>query len=207
MNALVENPSADELHDLQPLFEAGLWIFGPEYEGIGKYTSNNSLSTVIKKFFSKKKVKLKNPRKRPDFVLLEDSSIGVYSADDFDDSSEVDAINKVFIVELKKGGFKVSHKEKRQALDYALNLFDSGAFSSNDPKIVCCVLGAKIDHSARFPSKEGENIIVKTKTYESVLRRASARTHHLIRKIEETKGISTELNDREIKEVLEQRTL
>ncbi len=28
MEKLVENPLADELHDLQPLFERGLWIFG-----------------------------------------------------------------------------------------------------------------------------------------------------------------------------------
>ena len=32
MQQLVEDPEADELHQLQPLFERGLWIFGTEYE-------------------------------------------------------------------------------------------------------------------------------------------------------------------------------
>ena len=32
LQALVHSTVADELHDIQPLFERGLWIFGPEYE-------------------------------------------------------------------------------------------------------------------------------------------------------------------------------
>jgi hypothetical protein len=34
LEKLVESHDADELHDLQPLFERGLWIFGPEFEAI-----------------------------------------------------------------------------------------------------------------------------------------------------------------------------
>ena len=34
LDKLVENPSSDELHDIQPIFEKGLWIFGPEYESL-----------------------------------------------------------------------------------------------------------------------------------------------------------------------------
>ena len=48
MEKLVENPLADELHDLQPLFERGLWIFGPEYESVD-FRSNRGLAEVIGK--------------------------------------------------------------------------------------------------------------------------------------------------------------
>ena len=34
LQELVDSPKADELHDLQPLFERGLWMFGVEYEAI-----------------------------------------------------------------------------------------------------------------------------------------------------------------------------
>ncbi len=32
LERLMNDPKTDELHDLQPLFDVGLWIFGPEYE-------------------------------------------------------------------------------------------------------------------------------------------------------------------------------
>ena len=34
LQGIVHSTTADELHDIQPLFERGLWIFGPEYEGV-----------------------------------------------------------------------------------------------------------------------------------------------------------------------------
>jgi hypothetical protein len=49
LEKLVENPLADELHDLQPLFERGLWIFGPEFEAVD-FRSNRGLSQIIGKF-------------------------------------------------------------------------------------------------------------------------------------------------------------
>jgi hypothetical protein len=208
LEILVDDPKTKELQDLQPLFEAGLWIFGPEYEGLEKYTSNERLSTFIKKYFEKKKVEVVNPQKRPDFVILPDSSIGVYSYDDHDGEGEVDAIKKLLIVELKKGGHKITKKEKRQALDYAMDLIDSGAFSSSYPKILCYVLGSRVDPRDIEPSHEKDKLITaEAKTYETVLRKAHGRTFKLIKKIKDTKGISVELEDEDMKEILEQRSL
>ncbi len=92
---LVEDPSADELHDIQPLFECGLWIFGPEYESVS-FMSNRSLATIVKEFFQDQGVILSTPRRRPDFVALPDASIGIYSSDDHDDG-EVSGIAKVLL--------------------------------------------------------------------------------------------------------------
>ncbi len=66
-NAGRENPHADELHDLQPLFERGLWIFGPEYEAVD-FRSNRGLTEIIGKFLGGPEYK--PPKKRPDFVVL-----------------------------------------------------------------------------------------------------------------------------------------
>lgn len=63
LERLVEDKNSNELHDLQPLFERGLWIFGPEFESIS-FTSNRTLATNVKKFFGK--AVWENPAKRPD---------------------------------------------------------------------------------------------------------------------------------------------
>jgi len=126
IGAIMDRSGADELHELQPLFERGLWIFGPEYE-TKEFTSNKTLSTVIAKFFGKKGIKIENPAKRPDFVVLPDSSISVYSSDAYDvTSGEVCGIQKILIIELKKGGSTVGVSERRQAEDYATDLMTSG---------------------------------------------------------------------------------
>ena len=71
-------PHADELHDLQPLFERGLWIFGPEYEAVD-FRSNRGLAEVIGKFLGG--ADYKPSKRRPDFVVLPEVSIGAYCAD------------------------------------------------------------------------------------------------------------------------------
>ena len=179
LEGLVENHTADELHDLQPLFERGLWIFGPEFESIS-FTSNRSLATVVKKFFGSPN--LEHPKKRPDFVILPDSSIGIYACDDFNENHEVSGFKSIVIVELKKGGFNITDKEKTQARTYARELRKSGKVNKST-KIVCYVLGTYVDPLDEETSTDGETII-HPRTYNTVLRQAHARTFNLLRKIE-----------------------
>jgi Histidine kinase-, DNA gyrase B-, and HSP90-like ATPase len=75
LQELIRDKGADELHELQPLFERGLWMFGPEYEAV-EFTSNRSMNTVVREFFQKQGVTAS--RSRPDFVVLPDSSIGAF---------------------------------------------------------------------------------------------------------------------------------
>jgi Histidine kinase-, DNA gyrase B-, and HSP90-like ATPase len=196
LDGLVESHTSDELHDLQPLFERGLWIFGPEFESIS-FTSNRSLATVVKKFFGS--AILECPSKRPDFVILTESSIGVYACDDFDEHHEVNGFKSVVIVELKKGGFKITNEEKTQAANYARELRRSGRVSKNT-KIICYVLGTYVDPLDEDISTDGETTI-HPRTYNTVLRQAHARTFNLLRKIESVQ--EPELNpDKELEEVL-----
>lgn len=180
LEKLVENPTTDELHGIQPLFESGLWIFGPEYESID-FIANRSLNTVIRDFFKDQSVDLTTPRKRPDIVALPNSTLSVYSADSFDERSEVNGISKVLIIELKRGGFTISRQERQQAQDYASEVRKSGKIGRNT-SIVGFVLGAQIDSDSLDEVKEGETIIYP-RPYSVVLRQAHARTFNLQEKI------------------------
>jgi hypothetical protein len=196
IESLCDDPKADELHKLQPLFETGLWIFGPEYEGI-QFTSNKSLSTVIKKLFNGGEVN--DPKKRPDFVVLPDSSLGIYSSDRYDEDGEVCGIKKVLIVELKRGGSKIVKKHLIQATDYADEIIKCGKIDA-ETKIICYVLGSKVEY--RDPFNTGR-INAIPRAYSTILRQAHARTFNLMKKIEDYKNIS-EIDDNEIREILAQ---
>ena len=198
MESIVDDPETKELQELQPLFKNGLWIFGPEYEAID-FTSNKTLLTVINKLFDGGAVD--HPRKRPDFVVLSDSTIGAYSSDQHDNNGEVCGIRKVLILELKRGGSIIKQKERRQAEDYAEEIKKSGKVEQ-DTEIVCYVLGSKVDSP---PTKVGDTINVIPRPYSTVLRQAHARTFNLIKKIKEFKENSgEEATDKEIKEILSQ---
>jgi hypothetical protein len=138
LESLVENSHADELHDLQPLFEHGLWIFGPEFEAIS-FISNRSLATVIKMMLGN--AVIENERKRPDFVILPDSSIGIYSCDNFDEEHEINDFSKVVIVELKRAGVPIETTQKDQALTYARELRKSNKVGLKTPIIAYVQLG------------------------------------------------------------------
>ncbi len=50
LQELIRDKNTDEVHDLQPLFERGLWMFGPEYESV-EFTSNRGMAFIVQKFF------------------------------------------------------------------------------------------------------------------------------------------------------------
>ena len=195
---LVEDPSSDELHDIQPLFEKGLWIFGPEYESL-QFISNKSLSTIIEKLLEGEVNKVEKPRRRPDFVALPDSSIGVYSHDAYDERGEVEGIGKVLIVELKRGGFQITQKEISQTLKYATEIRRSGKIGG-DTQICGFILGTTLADDARDQITVGHHTVIHPHAYSTVLRMAHARTFNLINAIKELK--EAELVDPEIEKVI-----
>ncbi|HET7233727.1 MAG TPA: ATP-binding protein [Longimicrobium sp.] len=195
LESLVENHNTDELHDLQPLFERGLWIFGPAFESLS-FTSNRTLSTVVREFFGS--AVLEHPRNRPDFVALPDTSIGLYSRDSFDENNEVSGIEEIVIVELKRGGFTLTYKEKDQAISYARELRRSGKVGDRT-KIVAHVLGSAIEPDSAQDLNEGNTRIIPRR-YSDVLRQAHARTFHLIKALEGKNKVA--VSDRELDEVI-----
>jgi len=192
----------DELRELQPIFEKGLWIFGPEYDSV-QFTSNRTMTTVIRTFFNKKFSKILP--ERPDFVVLPDSTLGIYAAEKYNDDGEVDGFRKILMIELKKGGTKLTDKELDQAKKYAYILLDEGHISEST-EIVAYVLGSSTDKSAR-PMKLGrkDNINIMPLTFSIILRKAHARTFNLIEKIRKSKNLL--IQDQQIKEISKQRNL
>jgi len=196
LQTLIRDKNADEVHDLQPLFERGLWMFGPEYESV-EFSSNRGMAYVVREFLGKKGAVVS--KNRPDFVALPDSSIGLYSADDFRDG-EVSAIRKVLIVELKKGGFEVKQSELDQARDYARELRRTQAVQQTT-KIEAFVLGALLDEGIEEMTI-GETV-VKPFRYDLLLNRAHARIFNLAKRIKES-GPKVE-SDVEVDDVVSQQ--
>jgi hypothetical protein len=192
---LVNSPKADELHDLQPLFERGLWMFGPEYEAID-FRSNRGLATVVRDFLGGTKQQL--PNCRPDFVALPECSIGIYGAAAFEDGGEVSGLRKILIIELKKGGFKLTQKEVDQARDYAKELRKAADVRS-ETQVVGYVLGADIELGLDQLT-HGSNTTIRPMIYRTLLDRAHSRTFNLQRRIQDS-DLSTKV-DKEVEDVM-----
>ena len=132
----------DELHVLHPLVTESRWLFGPEYD-TPEYTSNRQLQTVMRSLFKmdvQNEVGVKTNR-RPDLVVLADStSLSMTGVEEFGDN-ELATITKVLIVELKRGGFEITSKERNQATDYVDSLI---ALGINTAKITAFVVGDKV---------------------------------------------------------------
>jgi hypothetical protein len=195
----IQDPHVDELHELQPLFHRGLWIFGPEYETI-EYTSNEGMTTVIDKIFNKAK---KASKKRPDFVILPDSTVGLYSYPLYDENGSEVGVDKLTIVELKKPEIKISSNEKNQCWEYVKELNKHGLLN-NTSTVTCFVLGSKIDPlESSLTSHNDDRVKIIPLTYSIIVDRAKSRLLKLYDKVrrapflENFKLEPTTLNDDE----------
>ncbi|WP_161606603.1 ATP-binding protein [Myxococcus xanthus] len=190
---LGEDRRADELHELQPLFERGLWIFGPEFESL-EFMSNRRLATIVRECLPGGETPT-TPDKRPDFVVFPERSIGVYARDGHDSRHEVSGFSHIVIVELKRGGSTISYAEKDQATHYVRQLRRS---VSKDTRIEAYVLGSHVDPAAQDETNEGNSRII-ARSFGVVLQAAHARTFRLLRKLE---GAGAGVRDPDLKEVL-----
>ena len=179
LQELVDSVKTDELHDLQPLFERGLWMFGPEYEAVD-FHSNRGLATIVRETLGGTNKDV--GRGRPDFVALPDRSVGVYAASAFGADGEVSGIRKILIVELKKGGFQLKQVEVDQAKRYAKAL-RKGNDVSTDTIITAIVLGASAEEDLEREAI-GDATIIEPMLYRTLLARAHARTFNLQKRLE-----------------------
>jgi hypothetical protein len=194
LQELIRDKRADELHQLQPLFERGLWMFGPEYESV-EFTSNRSMTTIVRDFFQRRGIDAS--RSRPDFVVLPDSTVGLYCADEFT-NGEVSGTRKILIVELKRGGFCLTQNEIDQARDYAKELRTTGC-AQPTTEIEAYVLGASLEPTLQ-EMRIGDRTLVRPCPYDLILNRAHARTFNLQKRIQETAPRLTQ--DEEITDAL-----
>lgn len=197
LQSRVLNNNSDEVQDLQPLFHRGLWIFGPEYETID-FTSNQGMTKVIQTIFG---IEQKGSTKRPDFAILQDSSVGLYSYPKYDDEGGEIGIDRLTIVELKRPGVPLGNEEVNQSWKYVKELLDKGLLKKYS-KVNCFVLGSElVPFEAEKTTKMDGAVIIQPLDYDTVMRRAKSRLLNLFDKVKN----APYLEDTRIKEYLREK--
>lgn len=165
----LRDESADEVQELQPLFDRSLWVFGPEFESL-EFTSNRGMTEVIRKLWG---IEEKGSLSRPDFVMLPDGSVGFYSRDSYDANHEVNGVARLVIAEIKRPGIPIGGAQKDQAWQYVKELIGKGLVT-NATDVTCFVLGSVLDELEATDRTEGR-VIIRPMTYNVFIKRAGAR--------------------------------
>ena len=155
---LSQDSSIDELKVLHPLVVNARWIFGPEFDS-PEFSSNSQLQTTVEKVFGKKidKSIFINHKKRPDIVVLSNSTLSITGTVGYDNKNEITSINKVLIIELKRGGFKLGREERNQALGYVEDFINCGTLIGT-PYINAFVVGETFSEKVQpIQTIENEN--------------------------------------------------
>jgi hypothetical protein len=169
---------ADEVRELQPLIERSLWVFGPEFESI-EFTSNRGMSEVIKRLLGGA---VQGSLNRPDFVILPDSSVGLFARPAFDDLHEVIGVAHLVVVELKRPGISIGMEQKNQAWKYVVELQTQGLID-DATRVTCFVLGSRLTPREGV-REEGRTKIIPM-AYETFIRRAEIRMLNLYARLSE----------------------
>lgn len=171
----------DEVHELQPLFERGLWMFGAQFESI-EFTSNKGMTNVIKTIF--KDEDGKGTRNRPDFVALPDSSVGFYARASYNEDYDEDGVEHLVIIDLKTTGLALGSKEKDQVWKYVKELREKG-YLKKHTRVDGFVLGDKIESGESDPTTHGEEVKISPLLYDTILIRAERRLLNLHSKVKD----------------------
>ena len=177
----------DELHVLHPLVTGARWLFGPEFES-AEYASNRQLQNAVE-IVSKTEVQkniFNNHRKRPDIVVLPNSTLSVTGTETFEGDSPLSTVNKILLIELKKGGSKLSRKERNQAIGYVEDFLGCGNIIGN-PTIEAYVIGKTFSEKVESPTKvgSGERGRISICTFDQLVATAEKRLFGLRNKLSE----------------------
>jgi len=174
------DPDTAEVQELQPLFHKGLWIFGPEFETI-HYTSNEGMTRVIQELYPT--AGIKGSRNRPDFAIVPDGSVGLYSYDEFDSEGGEVGPQRIIIVELKAPAVPVAHEQKEQCYKYVRELAAKGLLTSRTD-VRGFVLGKSVNSIDKGEKTEMDGRVkIIPLDFGTVLRRAESRLLRLHEKI------------------------
>lgn len=177
----LRDETMDEVGDLQPLFERSLWVFGPEFESL-EFTSNKGMTEVIRKVFGSK---LTGSRQRPDFVILPDGSVGLYSRDAHDLGHDVNGVSRLVVAEIKKPGVTIGSEQKGQAWKYVKELIEH-SLVTEATKVTCYVLGSNVHATECGNRTEWDGrVTIMPMTYNTFVRRAEKRMLGLREKLTE----------------------
>lgn len=140
---LSKDDNIDELHTLHPLATQARWLFGPEFD-TPEYTSNISLRNTVEKIFKNNisEEAFLNHKKRPDIVVLKDSTLCAVSTEKFDENTGLFSMQTILLLELKRGGATIGRDEMFQAQGYVHDIGTCGLLDGA-PFIKAFVIGHK----------------------------------------------------------------
>lgn len=187
---LSKDEDVDELHVLHPLVTAARWLFGPEFES-AEYSSNRQLQNAVETVFKKKigKEVFNNHRKRPDIVVLNDATASITGTEVFDNETSLSTVNKVLIIELKRGKFKLTREERNQAQGYVEDFVNCGSLIGT-PYIEAFVVGESFSEKIQpISTVQNENKVemgkIRITTYGQLVDTAEKRLFGLRQKLSE----------------------
>ena len=187
---LSKDDDVDELHVLHPLVTAARWLFGPEFES-AEYSSNRQLQSAVETVFKKKigKEVFNNYRKRPDIVVLNDATASITGTEMFDNETGLSTVNKVLIIELKRGKFKLTREERNQAQGYVEDFVNCGSLIGT-PYIEAFVVGESFSEKIQpISTVQNENKIemgkIRITTFGQLVDTAEKRLFGLRQKLSE----------------------
>lgn len=178
------DPTTDELHVLHPLVSQAKWLFGIEYDNLN-YTFNRQLTTVMHTLLKsqrKENVDI-NWRKRPDLVIGSGFSVSSTCIEE-SDSNDMFCINKILIIELKKGGFTIGRDEVGQADEYIDSIYHGNKLNCK-PKIKAYVVGDSVSPTISTHKTLETHGEVFVYTYAQLVQTASKRLFNLKNKLTE----------------------
>lgn len=181
---LCSDSQIDELHVLHPLISQARWLFGIEYDN-PNYTFNRRLSKVIKELLDGQlnENTTINWSKRPDLVFASDQTISATCIEEIDDN-DISYVDKILIIELKKGGFRIGKTEISQAEGYVESIYKGNKLNSK-PRIKAYVIGDSVDPSTSNHKTQEDFGEVFAYTYDQLVKTAEKRLFNLKAKLEE----------------------
>jgi len=185
---LSQDKAVDELHVLHPLVTQARWLFGPQFES-AEYASNVSLTNAVKEIFGTRldENAFINQRKRPDIVILKDSSLSVRAVEQFDTESDLSSIKEMLILELKRGQSQIGRDEMNQASGYVEDFLNCGLLEGT-PYVWAFVIGHEVANKIEPIRRIGdrpEKGRVQATTYGQLVRTAEKRLFNLRGKLRE----------------------
>ena len=181
---LCSDPQTDELHVLHPLISQARWLFGIEYDN-PNYTFNRRLSTVMKELLDGelKEETTINWNKRPDLVIASDHTVSATCTEAID-NNDIAYVDRILIIELKKGGFTIGKKEIGQAEGYVESIYKGNKINAK-PYIKAFVIGDSVDAFTSHHKILDDFGEVVAYTYDQLMRTAEKRLFNLKAKLEE----------------------
>lgn len=177
----------DELRVLHPLVTQARWLFGPEFES-ASYASNVSLRNAIQKVFGKRLAAgaFENPKKRPDLVLLPDSTLSAVATEDIDVATSIARFRSVLLIELKKGASEIGRGEMNQAVGYVEDLLNCGLLDG-PPRVFSFVVGHSVSMKITPVQRVGEPEVarVEAMTFGQLVRTANVKLFRLRDQVQE----------------------